>query len=193
MAISPAFWTTLSLLAPEGTLPLAALSSKSWARQRKVIKLALSAHLAGLGHSKAEEGPLALLLARLAAVEHLEGLERSSSAQAVLVRVVVVFVLLLVLPHGVCRVDCQRKQPGWWGRRTLLVEVFRLQGALLLADGPDDLGEHGAAAGAASALVGLVFGVAEVIVVVAVEKTARGFCSLKSDLRSGWPWRGRSI
>lgn len=29
MAISPAFWTTLSLLAEEETLPLEALSSKS--------------------------------------------------------------------------------------------------------------------------------------------------------------------
>lgn len=103
MAISPAFWTTLSLLAPDDTLPLAALSSKSWIHQREVLRLVLSTHLAGLGHGETEEGPLALLLARFAVVEHLEGLEGSSSAQAVLVRVVIIVVLLLVLPHGVCR------------------------------------------------------------------------------------------
>lgn len=61
------------------------------------------AYLARLRHGQAEEGSLALLAARLALVEHLEGLHSSRSAEAPLIGgiVVVIYVRLLVLLDGI--------------------------------------------------------------------------------------------
>lgn len=61
----------------------------------------------------------------------------------------------------------------WLRGLTLLVNVLRLQRALLLADSANDLREHGAAAGRARTLVGFIFGVAEIVIVVTVKEAAR--------------------
>jgi hypothetical protein len=104
--------------------------------------------LAGFGHGQADKGSLALLLARLALVEELQGLQGGGGAEARLVVVVVLALVdFLVLLDGV-----------------MLVNVLLAERRLFLGDGAEDGREEVAAARGAGAVRGFMLGRLDVVV-----------------------------